>query len=558
LQLGEADFLEKLVLACASDVGRSRSENQDAWREASNALGERLLVLADGMGGHRGGAEASRMCVQTIEQRFLEQHDPVELRLRRGIDEANSDILHRGLEDSDLGGMGATCVALVVCPDGQGWVAWAGDSRLYRLRAGVLEALTEDHSLVAEWQKMGVLTPAQAAAHPKRNELTRAIGVTREVEPELRALELRAGDRYLLCSDGLCGVVDADTIAQLLGAHPPEVAVRALIECANARGGPDNVTVLIAWLPGDEAEEPAAEPPALAPEPDPPTPPVSPEPRPREFELPVRPAPLAPLVPRATARAAAPPQGEMHGRAASPGRSRVWSRALMSFGKLHSASLVAGVLLGVALALCARAYLDWQANGATSPPLRAVPAPSVAAPMPAPPPVVPVPDPAPARPRDPVPARETPEPVPPAPVAGPAPASAAPSTEAPPPPAAAPVLVPVPAPLPTSQQFELPQPVHEFLDAWLAALTRDDAAAYAALGFRSSAAEFQRTEASRESYRLQEVEIGPRSTAEQVHLRVVLSYAFSNGSGRFRTEDELRLLLDATAGGLHFAGYWQE
>jgi hypothetical protein len=120
------------------------------------------------------------------------------------------------------------------------------------------------------------------------------------------------------------------------------------------------------------------------------------------------------------------------------------------------------------------------------------------------------------------------------------------------------VLVPVPAPVPTSEQFEVPQPVHEFLDAWLVALTRDDAEAYAALGFRSSAAEFQRTEASRESYHLKEVEVGPRSTPEQVHLRVVLSYAFSNGSGRFRTEDELRLLLDATAGGLRFAGYWQE
>ena len=100
--------------------------------------------------------------------------------------------------------------------------------------------------------------------------------------------------------------------------------------------------------------------------------------------------------------------------------------------------------------------------------------------------------------------------------------------------------------------------MHAFLDAWLAALSADDAAAHAALGFPISAAEFARTESARESYRLVKAEVSPRSTPAQTYVRVVLSYAFHNGSGRFRTEDEVRLILEPAAGGLHFAGYWQE
>jgi protein phosphatase len=559
--LAEADVLDKLVTASLSDVGRSRSENQDAWREAGNALGERLLVLADGMGGHRGGAEASRMCVETIEQRFLEQHDPVEVRLRRGIGEANADILRRGLEDSDLGGMGATCVALVLSPDGQGWVAWAGDSRLYRLRAGVLEQLTEDHSLVSEWQKLGVLTPAQAANHPKRNELTRAIGVTREVEPDLRSLELRAGDRYLLCSDGLSGVVDPATVQQLLGAHPPVTAAQNLIDCANARGGPDNVTVQIAWLPD---ASPAVE--AGGPEPEigvlasaigtPAEP---------SFELPVRPPPLPPLVPRSAPRSEGPgsveaqPQRPSH----AAGRPRRPGAGLTGRSPLHAPSLVVGVLLGLVLALAASGYLRWQSRSVPALPAREV--------------HVEEPEPDPAPPAEAQPAAQVPAPAEaPAPrpsrtaqARGSAPVQAPAAPSLPQRPGGIHVVgevpqdgrvrwIPVPEPVPTSAEFALPAPVHAFLDAWLAALTADDPAAYAALGFRTGAAEFSRTQASRESYRLVHVEISPRSTPAQIYLRARLSYAFDNGSGRFRTEDELRLILESTASGLRFAGHWQE
>jgi protein phosphatase len=572
--LAEADVLDELVTASLSDVGRSRSENQDAWREASNALGERLLVLADGMGGHRGGAEASRMCVETIEQRFLEQHDPVEVRLRRGIGEANADILRRGLEDSDLGGMGATCVALVLAPDGQGWVAWAGDSRLYRLRAGVLEQLTDDHSLVSEWQKLGVLTPAQAANHPKRNELTRAIGVTREVEPELRALEIEPGDRYLLCSDGLSSVVDPATVQQLLGVHPPTAAAQNLIDCANARGGPDNVTVQIAWLPdGSPPPLHAAE--AIAPEPE-----REPEigvlaspigtPAEPSFELPVRPLPLPPLVPRAPARAEdfvdAEPAAQ---RSPPPLRPRPPRVRIPPRHPLHAPSLVVGILIGLALASAASGYLRWRESGASveapraierqpekarpvePPAAQAHPVPQASAPAPPAPPSRPAAARAPAARTAPVPEQRPASPEPPPREGGIRVVGEVPE-------GGRVRWVPVSEPVPTSAEFPLPAAVHAFLDAWLAALSADDAAAHAALGFRTGAAEFARVQASRESYRLLEVEVSPRSTRAQTYLRVRLSYAFQNGSGRFRTEDELRLILEPTAAGLRFAGHWQE
>ena len=258
--------LSKLVIASRSDVGRARSENQDAFGELTSSLGERLLVVADGMGGHQGGAQASRHCVNSMKRVFLELEDAPDDRLLRGLEEANADVYQAAADDEDLAGMGATLVALLLGTDGTGWVAWVGDSRLYRLRDGELAALTEDHSLVAQWVKLGVLTPEEAAEHPKRNELTRAVGVAPDVEADLLPVDLRPGDRYLLCSDGLCGVVDEARIAAALGDGEPESAAQALIDLANAAGGPDNVTVQIAWFRDDEApEEEAVE----APEPEP-------------------------------------------------------------------------------------------------------------------------------------------------------------------------------------------------------------------------------------------------------------------------------------------------
>jgi len=243
----------QLHTAALTDVGRVRSSNQDAWGEFEDADGLRLLVVADGMGGHRGGEAASRIAVETIGSVFRRTGDGAEQRLRQAFEEANQEVHRRAQEEPSLAGMGTTGVALLLDGGAGAFVAHVGDSRAYRLRAGRLERLTADHSLVAELQRRGLLSEEEAATHPRRNEILRSLGIASDVEVDVAALDVEAGDRFLLCSDGLCGVVPEPEIAQVLaGSEPPEAA-RRLVELANAHGGPDNVTVAIAWLEGAAA-----------------------------------------------------------------------------------------------------------------------------------------------------------------------------------------------------------------------------------------------------------------------------------------------------------------
>jgi protein phosphatase len=234
-----------------SDVGRVRRENQDAFGEFSSSAGERLFVVADGMGGHRGGSTASRLCVEAIGRAF-EGPEPAETRLRRGFALANARIHEVAEADPELIGMGTTAVAVALSPDGSGALAWVGDSRVYRLRDGVLEQLSADHSIVGEMVRSGALTPEGAEAHPRRNELMRAIGPMQSVEAETRVLRHSNGDRFLLCTDGLWGPVPIAELAAVLGTETPELAVKTLVAKANERGGPDNVTALVASV-GDRA-----------------------------------------------------------------------------------------------------------------------------------------------------------------------------------------------------------------------------------------------------------------------------------------------------------------
>jgi protein phosphatase len=248
----------QVSIASLSDVGRVRSENQDGCGVFRDSHGNHLLVVADGMGGHRGGATASRVCVETVGRVFQWSPDPVPERLQRGLLEANRSIHTMAAEDSSLAGMGTTAVALALGADGEGWVAWAGDSRLYRLRDGKIEPLTEDHSLVAEWVRLGVLRPEDAATHPRRNELMRCVGPAPTLDSDVERIEIRPGDRFLLCSDGLWGEVSDAEIGAVLGAETPEHAVRRLVDLANERGGPDNVTVQIAEAGGAPPRRAAA------------------------------------------------------------------------------------------------------------------------------------------------------------------------------------------------------------------------------------------------------------------------------------------------------------
>ena len=258
-----ASDVARISSAAHSDVGRTRTENQDAFGEFSSASGERLFVVADGMGGHRGGATASRLCVETLGRAFTDGHERAEERLRHGFELANARIHAAAQTDAELAGMGTTAVALVLAPDGSGALGWVGDSRAYRFSGGALERLSTDHSVVGEMIRAGVITEQEADNHPRRNELLRAIGPHEIVEPETIALRHGPGDRFLLCSDGLWGPVPEAEIAIVLGYETPDLAVKKLIAMANEGGGPDNVTAQIASVADPAMDLPLAAPPAV-------------------------------------------------------------------------------------------------------------------------------------------------------------------------------------------------------------------------------------------------------------------------------------------------------
>ncbi len=251
------------LVVSRSDVGRVRVVNEDSCGSYLREDGARLLVVADGMGGHRGGATASREALAAIAASFEERPesrpeasasstalDPADA-LRQSIERANAGVFAMSQEDPGLAGMGTTVVAFLLDATGRGTVAHVGDSRAYRLRGGRLEALTTDHSVVAEMLRRGVLTAEEAAYHPRRNEILRSVGVLEEVDVEVAPVELAGGDWILLCSDGLCGIVSDAEIEEVLvhSASDANAAVDALVELANDCGGPDNVTVQLLVVP---------------------------------------------------------------------------------------------------------------------------------------------------------------------------------------------------------------------------------------------------------------------------------------------------------------------
>jgi protein phosphatase len=242
---------DQIESASLSDVGRMRRANEDACAEFSQPSGRRLFVVADGMGGHRGGGTASRLAVETIGDLFAGSNAAPEKILREALETANRRIHETARENLDLSRMGTTGVAFLVDGSGRGWVAHVGDSRLYRLRSEKMEVMTSDHSLVGELERGGLLTAAEAAVHPRRNELLRSIGVEPVVEVEVRRLAVAPGDRFLLCSDGLWSLVSDSEIGQVLARERPTEAARVLVELANDRGGTDNATVQVVKIPGD-------------------------------------------------------------------------------------------------------------------------------------------------------------------------------------------------------------------------------------------------------------------------------------------------------------------
>ncbi|WP_344205013.1 Stp1/IreP family PP2C-type Ser/Thr phosphatase, partial [Actinomadura livida] len=228
--------------AARSDVGMLREGNED-----SAYAGSHLLAVADGMGGHVGGEIASAAAIEAL--RALDKDLPAtELlaALEHTVKAAN-DNLHRIVEsDPALQGMGTTLTAMLWAGN-QVALVHIGDSRAYLLRDGSLFQITHDHTLVQSLVDEGRISPDEAASHPQRSLLLRALDGRGEVDPDLSLREAQVGDRYLLCSDGLSGVVTAETIFQVLtDVDEPDQAVRQLIDLANRGGGPDNITCVVA------------------------------------------------------------------------------------------------------------------------------------------------------------------------------------------------------------------------------------------------------------------------------------------------------------------------
>jgi protein phosphatase len=238
-----------LQFGIATHVGLVRSDNQDSAGcfppEAGDDAGERgvLVVVADGMGGHKGGKIASDIAVRTLSGHFAGGDGDLPDRLRGGFEEANAAIAEYGDEHPECRGLGTTMSALAM-KDGQAYVGHVGDSRIYRVRKGEIAQLTEDHSVVAEWLRKGWITEEQAKTHPERSLLFRALGVTAEVAVDiLGPLAMEHNDRFLLCSDGLTNHVAADEICAIVWEHAPQEACDMLVALALERGGYDNITV---------------------------------------------------------------------------------------------------------------------------------------------------------------------------------------------------------------------------------------------------------------------------------------------------------------------------
>jgi serine/threonine protein phosphatase PrpC len=236
----------------ATDVGRVRQINQDLPLERPN-----LYAVADGMGGHVGGEVAARVAVETLELSF--EREPTAEGLGRAFDEANFAVWQESQVNTDLRGMGTTltAAALVAGHDGHDVLVLAnvGDSRAYVFSEGQMSQVTADHSLAEERMRHGEISVQEAAVHPQRHILTRALGVAPDVEADMWQLELRAGDRLLLCSDGLSNEVDMDEMAGVLAGEPdPGDAARRLVDAANGHGGSDNITVVVVdVLVGEDA-----------------------------------------------------------------------------------------------------------------------------------------------------------------------------------------------------------------------------------------------------------------------------------------------------------------
>ena len=233
-----------------TDVGRTRIANEDAFKYGFFDDGTSWAVVCDGMGGVHGGKIASTTAIDMVSQKISKCYNPsmgiasVENLLLSSITTANCIVYDRGLGDSELEGMGTTIVAAII-KNGEACIAHVGDSRAYVISDGEIKLITKDHSLVQEMLDLGQITQTEFEHHPRKNIITRAMGVEEKIEIEFNTVEFKKNDVLLLCSDGLSGLVEQKDLLEIYNNTDFNILSDKYIEAANDNGGVDNITVVV-------------------------------------------------------------------------------------------------------------------------------------------------------------------------------------------------------------------------------------------------------------------------------------------------------------------------
>ena len=242
-----------MEMACLTDVGRQRTNNEDSylyWEAEDHddfRIKGRLVVIADGMGGYEGGQEASRLAVETVRHFYDSRFDGgPQATLLHAFSAAHENIQRYAHDHPQFHGMGTTCTALSIV-DRELCFAHIGDTRVYLVRPDSVSRLTRDHSYVGRLVESGIVRSEDAESHPQRHILTAALGSGREIVPDApeKPFLLESGDRIVLCTDGLWSLVGEQDLARIVRSNSPADSCRELVNLALDRGGPDNVTVLV-------------------------------------------------------------------------------------------------------------------------------------------------------------------------------------------------------------------------------------------------------------------------------------------------------------------------
>ena len=230
----------------ATDIGKRRSTNQDAFRSGEVREGYGYTIVCDGMGGVNGGEVASNIAADAIKDYLVnnlnENEDDIIPVMKKAIEEANSLVFGKAAEKSEYSGMGTT-VVMAVIKDKKMYVAHIGDSRLYHIRGEIVAQITEDHSFVQSLVNSGEITKEQARVHPNKNIITRSLGVHSSAQPDFNTVEIEEGDIAVLCTDGLSDYLTEKILLEIMKKSSKEELVNILVKYALMAGGHDNITV---------------------------------------------------------------------------------------------------------------------------------------------------------------------------------------------------------------------------------------------------------------------------------------------------------------------------